>query len=229
MMALRRIFYDVNPFNDATLKARAQNLNRSNRARETLHQKEYQTALKLLILAAECDDYNFAVNYCHALLNTDRGLNEFYIRVLKSVRSLSYLFDEIQLRLNQGLLDRQGINILKIEMIEQVAQKVKSRSKRLTRAIDILTEPTIDDVPEINFEQLFADLERFSENESDKLLGTGDQVEYAQQMSKLDLHFDLNISAHVENFLKQNPNLKTNQFGMIDLGDDMDEEDIDLA
>nr|QJW70351.1 RNA-dependent RNA polymerase [Erysiphe necator associated negative-stranded RNA virus 12] len=201
-------------------------LKSSGEPRLSLHQRELQFALKLLILAAEHDDYAYGVSYCHSLSSLSTTSNVSNIRILRTYRLLSYLFSDAKDLLSTGRITIRHINSIHSELEIRERKKYKYKQPKDT---DI--QPTVDysDVQEMilgSMDDLFKGLERYTQSVLDESAEINAPIEPGALVASLDLTFDIGIEDHVNAAIERLGLKPSGPGGFIDLGpDDMYEGD----
>jgi hypothetical protein len=198
------------------------------RPRNTLHQQEYQLALKLLVLAASSDNYLFGPQYCHEMISRGPEKERFYISVLKIYRCISFLYEDTLDLVNSGGLSVRYIHAIRYDVIDRVIERTKYREKGREDVPTMIEPMTHTGFDLIKFDTLFEDLEKFANQATEDLVADDNFKNFEELIEPQELTFDINISERVELFLAENPNLPMNRFGMIDLGDDDMDYDPDL-
>jgi hypothetical protein len=221
----------VNPADqttDAHLERRYTKVRSEKKPRNTLHQQEYQSALKLLLLSANYGDYMWGVRYCHIFIGRGKHNQKFYTTILKLYRQLSYLYTDCTSMIRTGSITIKDIKSLRHEMVDVIEKKMRYK-KATDLSVELIPEPLLGvDAIEINFDQLFTDLESYANQEHDKMYDDGGGLIALDHAGDIQMEFSIDIEERIEAFIANTSGLNVNQFGQIDLGDDMDDIDFDL-
>lgn len=195
--------------------------------RTSMHQREVFLALKLMVLAASKDCYEYGVNYCRELCNGNTGRAASLHRTLKIYRLSSYLFHDIQKRMASGLIDIRSINSIANSL--EVRERLKYKYKRAPEAPqDVAFDPDLAD--KILGNQMEKILEGF-EKYSQALVNIAGVNEDGQDLRHIlegaNLVFDLSIEQQVNDAIDRLGLKPSGPYGIIDLGDeDLWEDDM---
>jgi hypothetical protein len=221
------ILIGMNEFCRSALQSGWDNVNRfysdlksNGEPRISMHQRELQFAMKLLVLAAEHDDYTYGIHYCHSLSISTRTSNISTVRILRTYRLLSYLFEEIKALLSTGIINIRHINSIHSEL--EVREKKKYKYKKPKDDPDTAPHDysDIQDMINSSMDDLFKGLERYAQSVLDETSEIGAPIDQATLLSSLNLTFDIGIEDHV-NATIERLGLQVNETtGFIDLGDD---------
>jgi len=195
-------------------------LNNGKGKKISLHQREICLALKLLVLAARDDNYQYGPNYCYRMMAKTGQTVKSLIRTLKIYRLLSYLYDDIQVMMRRGLICIRSISSIANDIEVRETQRYKYKRPKIPGG-DVFQElPTVDEIIGNSIDDLFKGLSNYSDNAVNLEATQLDTKRYEDVLSEANLNFDIGLEAHIDNMITQ-LNLKaTGPYGQIDLGDD---------
>jgi hypothetical protein len=199
----------------------------------SLHQRELQFALKLIILAVRDNSYISGIAYCHNLLAKGKASSISPLRTLHIYRQIGYCLRPIQDMVSRGEITIKMINAVSSELETRELKKYKYRrppDQRLN-----ITEETLDilNVLDVNLDALFEDLEKFSMS---MIVGVRNDLgpeNVEDQLANIGAHFNINIEERVNTMIEHLGLIPSGPHNIIDLGDepfmewDPDEEDED--
>nr|QDB75017.1 MAG: RNA-dependent RNA polymerase [Cladosporium cladosporioides negative-stranded RNA virus 1] len=195
-------------------------LNEQRRPRLSLHQRELSLSMKLLVLAARDDDFSYGIRYCRKLMSSGARSKQSMMRSLRNYRLLSYLYPVIQNMMSHGQICIRSLNSIGNEL----EVREKKRFRYIRRKEDILPFDQQDNdlkrIIEGSFDNLFSGLEKYAENlveeEKSKVTTNGSAI---PDLST-ELHFDIGLSAHIEEMIQRLNLQPSGPRGIIDLGDE---------
>lgn len=193
----------------------------------SMHQKEINLAIKLIVLAARDDDYTYGMRYCHKILANGVKSNKSIVRTLKVYRLLSYLFDQIQLSMQRGRICIRSL----LSIANEIEVREKKRYKHVQQRIDQVTvsqdNSMLDKIISDSIDQLFVGLETFAATIVEQPDESPSRDPFAAAIGTSALEFDMDINAHVDNMIAKLGLTPSGPHGYIDLGDDVYPEDDD--
>jgi len=191
--------------------------------KETLHQKEYQNAIKLLVLSASEDDYTYGVRYCHLMFKTSKLLKESYLRTLKIYRLISFHFETMRGLIHRGSITISHIKALKHYFRDREMQRQKYRPIDKVRVVDYLmsnqSRDLIEDSIDLLFDQIEGYVSTMIESENDHNSG----FDFSPTDGNVCLNLDIGIDDIISRRLEMLNLTVPNEYGIIDIGDDYED------
>jgi hypothetical protein len=187
----------------------------------SLHQRELQQAIKLLLLSAKNGDFGYGINYLIRLMAQKSKSTKSVIRTLRCYRLLSYMYDEFVRLMRSGEVTVGQMNAIENETITR--EKLKYKYHRQSE----VTKPTIEDYSDINavieasMDDLFAGLENYALAMAEGENAKEETVDTTATVSQMDLTFDIGIQDQVEMMIAKLGLQESSVYGFIDIGDDM--------
>jgi hypothetical protein len=187
----------------------------------SLHQRELQQAVKLLLLSAKNNNFSYGTKYLVKLMATKSKATKSVIRTLRCYRLLSYMFDGFTDLIRSGGVSISQIAAIENETIER--EQLKYKYKRQSE----ISKPTIEDYSDIqavidsSMDELFSSLENYAIAMSEPETTTDFNLNTTETLSQLDLTFDIGIQNQVEMAIARLGLQESDQYGFIDIGDSM--------
>jgi len=195
--------------------------------RETLNQKEIQTAIKLLILAASRDNYNYGIQYCHDKLSMSDGKLHSAIRVTRAYRLLSCYYEDCYRLIQKGEISHGCIVAIENELEIREKQKMKYKLKKQLTLGDYMEKAKSAEILDQTFSDLFDSIEKWSQSIVKNLSIDEHPTTLDEELGTLDLTFDFGLKRQLDDAIIKLKLDLPNEHGIIDLGDDYDEYDPD--
>lgn len=203
------------------------NLSRGIDFKMSLHQREMNLAIRLLIIAATRDNYAYGVNYCRGITAHSPSKTKMLHRTLRIYRLMSYLFNHMQHKIAHGQIDIRCID----SIVNSVEVRERARYKYLRREEERPppeADPRlIDKILNDNIEKIFDSLEKYSQTLVDIADDPDEPASLGEILEASSMIFDLNIEERVNMMVTQLNLQPTGPHGIIDLGDDIIEEEDD--
>lgn len=188
--------------------------------RQSLHQREVYTAIKLLILSASKDSYEFGVNHCKISLLRRARSSISTARILRIYRLSSYLFSYFQHLLSHGQIDIRMLNAIENELVVREAQKMKHMRPPAAPVFDAFDSEVADLIINSNIEKLFESLESYAGSlTASAVIDPGDQ-DFKQVIEASGMTFDIGINSIINAAIERLHLTPTGPFGTYDLGDE---------
>lgn len=186
----------------------------------SMHQREINLAIKLLVLAARDDDYTYGIRYCHKLMSANPKMSKSPARTLRSYRLISYLFREIKQMMSRGMICIRSIEAIANEI--EVREKVKFKYRRIDdqETPELADNQLLNDIINGSIDTLFAGLENFSVSIIEGYPGKGNTDTEMEDILGKGMEFNMDIDGHVEKMIKQLNLVPSGPRGIIDLDDE---------
>jgi hypothetical protein len=187
----------------------------------SLHQRELQQAIKLLLLAARNGDFGYGINYLVRLMSQKSKSTKSVIRTLRCYRLLSYMYDDFVKLMRSG-----GITVSQMEAMESETITREQLKYKYQRQSEV-TKPTVEDYSDIHaviessMDDLFAGLESYALAMTEGAPVEEEKLDTAATASQMDLTFDIGIENQVEMMIAKLGLQETSAYGFIDIGDSM--------
>jgi hypothetical protein len=193
----------------------------------SLHQRELQQALKLLMISARNGSYSYGITHLVKLMAQRSKGTKSLMRTMRCYRLLSYMYDDFLKMIRLGELSVSQLDAIESETITRETLKYKYQQKTEVAKIDTQDYSDIQAVITSSMDDLFSSLENYavaiaSPGESEQEVDP-----YAATMTQADLTFDINIQGQVEMMIAKLNLAPSADTGFIDLGDDDFYEDPD--
>jgi hypothetical protein len=187
--------------------------------RQSLHQKELFTAIKLLFLSAKRDNFGYGVYYCKALITRAPKNSTSMQRTLRIYRLLSYLYSYIQYQLRCGNISIHTLDAMENELEVREAKRYKYKRQDdapPTQAFDGELEQLIlgDKI-----DQLFVGLEQYAQSLVEVGTDVQDFANLEQTLQASNLVFDIGIENRIDQMVQRLGLIPSGPHGFIDLGD----------
>lgn len=193
--------------------------------RDTLHQIEVQNSLKLMMLSASHDNYKYGVDYLSRMLLSNTMLRQSYMRTMKCYRLLSTHYDLIHSLVFRGMITIKEIEAIKHELEVREVRKLKHKVIRTLTIGDFMDDEIERDIVDESLVQLFDNLLGWAEDHLDNPEATFTNGEPNKVIIPDELSFDIDIDMQVERTLLRLGLSEPNQYGYIDIGDNLPPED----
>jgi hypothetical protein len=195
-------------------------LNSTTKPKMSIHQRELNLAIKLLVLAARDDNYSYGVRYCHKIMKDKNRTIASTSRTLRAYKLLSFLYNEIKNMMSHGLICIRSITAIANELEQR--ERVKYRYKRLTTTdyVQSAEDELFSKIIENSIDDLFAGLETYASDKLEEETELNPTASFEEVLGTSGLEFDLNISEHVESMIQKLGLQPSGPHGFIDLGDD---------
>jgi hypothetical protein len=185
----------------------------------SIHQREVFLALRLMIIAAARDSYEFGVNYCRSLCARSSSSTQGLYRTLRIYRLSSYLFTEIQQMMNQGEIDIRSIWAVR----DSVEVRERARYKyRRTDNVPVAHEfdPGLaDNIIGDQMEKILQGFESYSQSLIDAAIEPTETEGLGEILAGAGLTFDLSIGDRVDEMITRLGLVPSGPRNIIDLGD----------
>jgi hypothetical protein len=203
------------------IKAAYENSKASAGPKLSLHQRELQQAIKLLLLSARNGDFSYGINYLVRLMAQKSKSTKSVIRTLRCYRLLSYMYDDFIRLMRSGEVTVGQMNAMESETVTR--EKLKYKYHRQSE----VTKPTIEDYSDINavieasMDDLFTGLESYALAMAEGETVKEEPIDTTATVSQMDLTFDIGIQNQVEMMIAKLGLQESSAYGFIDIGDDM--------
>jgi len=192
--------------------------------KNTLHQTEIQSAIKMLIISASINDYVYGSEYFHYIISLDNNLSPSALRALKCYRLLSYYFHTISDMISVGEINIRNINSIRHEMEAREINKQKYKPSKIRHITEYIEPDNITQLIEHSFDDLFKTLESWAVNKEMEIIPNPEEVKIDFTAEGIKLDFNLDIDGQIDNMITNLGLSEKNKHGFIDLGDDIDTE-----
>jgi hypothetical protein len=192
----------------------------TNETKMSIHQREMFLGLKLLVVAASRDCYEYGINYCKSLCAQSPKSSQGMHRTLRIYRLISYLFTDIQDMMRQGEMNIREIWAI-CDSIE-VRERARYKYKRVASA-PIASEFDPDLAEKIvgdQMEQILQGFELYAQGLVDSAIEPTATVGMGDILAGAALVFDLSIGDKVDEMIQKLGLKPSGPRGVIDLGDD---------
>nr|WNM95033.1 MAG: RNA-dependent RNA polymerase [Diaporthe gulyae ophiovirus 1] len=186
----------------------------------SVHQREVFLALRLLIVAASRDSYEYGIDYCKGLSLIRPSRSKGLHRVLRIYRLSSYLFRQFQTMMARGLIDLRALNSIKNSV------EVREKTKYKYSKAPVTEQPAAYD-PELanriigdQMEKILEGFEKYAQALVEGAKENGSDQSLGQAFGEASMIFDLSIGDHVDAMVEKLGLKPSGPHGIIDLGDE---------
>jgi hypothetical protein len=195
----------------------------------TRNQNEINLAIKLLVLSAWKEDYEYGILYCHRAIS-ERKMNKWTsLRTLKAYRLISYHYSTCRDLIFHGRIGLKDFSAIENELLIREKQTIYYDRRRDHDDESYLVAQNVNDIIDGSLSKLFESLEKWSIMKAESRENKDDPFKFHDDDNYFELQFDLGIADRVNNALSKFTNIQEDRFGRIDIGDfDIGNEDPDL-
>jgi hypothetical protein len=196
--------------------------------KDTRHQKEFQDALKWMVLSAYEGSYDYAILQMRILMGKSVDFSTTIGQTFKMYRMLSGGFDIVQEYVLQGNISLDWINSIRNKLLTREMKKFKyRRSKDETETRSDVIDMQFGDF-EIDFDKFIQKILHDTIEIFDPQLDeqTGFVIPNTDQF--LSGEFEIGIEQRIQDYLDTHKDLIVNEHGMIIADDDYFEEEFDM-
>lgn len=219
-MGLRKYCLSEVNSGHAALEDRYRLLQSQSDPKLSVHQREIMTAMKLLVLAASRDCYEYGIDFCKGLSLRRPVRSQGLDKVLRIYRLISYLFTDFQRMMGQGLIDIKSIHAIENSLEVREKSRYKYVSRRENKDLPEFDPELADKIIGNQIEKMFEGFDKYGQTiielEKDERAGTS----LSEVLGTSEMIFDIGISDQVNSAIDRLGLKPSGPHGFIDLGDE---------
>jgi hypothetical protein len=193
--------------------------------RPSIHQKEMQNAIKLLLIAANRNDYTYGIRYCHQMITTSETGQQIYVRTLRCYRLMSYHFSTCKQLIFHGRITNGMMKSFEHELEIREIRKIKYRANKEIPVREYFESEDVDKLIESSMKDLFTTLETWASSKAETLISDYGTIDIDIEEGSVEMNFDLDINGQIDRMMARLGLTEPNIHGFYDIGDDPGEDD----
>jgi len=242
IIGLSKVCPEVDEYNMDTIQASIRNDRPYAHLKDSPHQKEIITAIKLLVLSVYYDEPILGLIYCALIAQNHPSKAGSMRKVRFRYKALSGYRDLIRKQMQSGALNATSILVMADDLFSKRPQQLKQAAKYSTGPVKDLDDGKVGESIDFGLDKIFDQLEAFALSKNDDMLTwpTGedgvmdvleDEIGTFNEMSDgvgFQMNFNLDVMGAVEQAVDRlglvlNP--VTGIYEGFDEGDDYDEDE----